>query len=203
MADQPMHALRFDLAAIAKKVGESPGARVLDVGCGDGALMAVLRDEAGIDARGIEIDPVLVEKSVARGLSVVQSDADRDLANYPDKAFDYTILSQTIQTADRPDMMLEEMLRVGKRAIVSFPNFAHWRTRSALMFKGRMPITRALPVSWYETRNIHHVTVEDFLDLAKAKRARIERAWYFADETPISPLGANWRAEYAMFELLR
>jgi len=191
--------LRFDLAAIAEHV--AVGGRVLDVGCGNGDLMAVLEQEKNCDARGIEIAPELVEQCVSRGLSVVQSDADRDLRDYPDGSFDYTILSRTLQTADRPDRMLEEMLRVGKRAIISFPNFAHWRTRAALMFKGRMPVTRALPISWYETRNIHHVTIEDFLSLAKEKRARIERAWYFADDAPISPLGANWRAEYAMFEL--
>lgn len=193
--------LRYDLSAIADHV--AAGSRVLDVGCGNGDLMAVLEREKGCDARGIEIAPELVEKCVSRGLSVVQSDADRDLGNYPDKAFDYTILSRTLQTADRPDLMLDEMLRVGRRALVSFPNFAHWRTRAALMFKGRMPVTRALPISWYETRNIHHVTVEDFLDLAKSSHASIERAWYFADDAPISPLGANWRAEYAMFELSR
>ncbi|MEM6858722.1 MAG: methionine biosynthesis protein MetW [Pseudomonadota bacterium] len=193
--------LRADLAAIAQVVKSR--SRVLDVGCGNGDLMEALEMHKMCEARGIEIAPELVEKCVARGLSVVQSNADRDLANYPDKAFDYTILSQTLQTADRPDQMLDEMLRVGKRAIISFPNFAHWRTRTALFFGGRMPVTRALPVSWYETRNIHHVTVEDFLTLAKNKRARIERAWYFADDAPISRLVANWRAEYAMFELSR
>jgi methionine biosynthesis protein MetW len=137
------------------------------------------------------------------GLSVVQGDANLDLANYPDKAFDYAILSQTLQTATRPDLILDELLRVGRRAFVSFPNFAHWRTRAALMFGGRMPVTRALPVSWYETQNIHHVTVEDFRDLAKAKGATIERAWFFANEKQIGAPAANWRAEFAVFELSR
>lgn len=193
--------LRPDLAAIATHVER--GSRVLDIGCGDGGLMAVLEAEKDCDVRGIEIDPVLVERCVARGLSVVQGDANLDLANYPDKTFDYAILSQTLQTATRPDRMLDELLRVGTRAFVSFPNFAHWRTRTALLLGGRMPVTRALPVSWYETDNIHHVTVEDFSDLAKAKRATIARAWFFADERAISPLGANWRAEFAVFELSR
>ena len=103
----------------------------------------------------------------SRGLSVVQGDADRDLADYPDKAFDYAILSQTLQTAARPDRMLDELLRVGRQAFVSFPNFAHWRMRAALMFGGRMPVTRQLPVSWYETQNIHHVTVTDFRELVR------------------------------------
>jgi len=193
--------LRPDLAAIAAHV--TPGARVLDIGCGDGGLMGALEAEKGCDARGLELDPALVGRCVARGLSVVQGDADTDLANYPDKAFDYAILSQTLQTAARPDLMLDELLRVGRRAFVSFPNFAHWRTRTALLLGGRMPVTRALPVSWYATDNIHHVTVHDFSDLAKSKSAQIERSWYFANERAISPIGANWRAEFAVFELSR
>ena len=193
--------LRPDLAAIADHV--EPDSRVLDIGCGDGGLMAVLETDKGCDARGMELDGVLVERCVARGLSVVQGDANTDLADYPDKAFDYAILSQTLQTATRPDLMLDELLRVGRRAFVSFPNFAHWRTRTALLLGGRMPVTRALPVSWYATENIHHVTVEDFRDLAKEKGASIERAWFFADERAIGSLGANWRAEFAVFELSR
>lgn len=193
--------LRPDLAAIADHV--APSSRVLDIGCGDGGLMGVLEAEKQCDVRGIEIDGRLVERCVARGLSVVQGDANTDLANYPDKAFDYAILSQTLQTATRPDLMLEELLRVGRRAFVSFPNFAHWRTRTALLLGGRMPVTRALPVSWYATQNIHHVTVEDFSDLARAKGAVIKRRWFFANERAISPLGANWRAEFAVFELSR
>ena len=193
--------LRPDLAAIAAHV--EPGSRVLDIGCGDGGLMAAIEAEKGCDARGLELDPAQVALCVARGLSVVQGDANTDLADYPDKAFDYAILSQTLQTATRPDLMLDELLRVGAKAFVSFPNFAHWRTRTALMLGGRMPVTRALPVTWYETQNIHHVTIEDFRDLAKAKGATIEGSWYFANERAIGPVGANWRAEFAVFELSR
>lgn len=193
--------LRPDLAAIASHV--EPGSRVLDIGCGDGGLMGALEAEKGCDARGMELNAALVEKCVARGLSVVQGDANTDLADYPDKAFDYAILSQTLQTATRPDLILDQLLRVGRRAFVSFPNFAHWQTRAALLLGGRMPVTRALSVSWYETQNIHHVTVEDFRDLASAKGAMIERSWFFANERAISPLGANWRAEFAVFELSR
>ncbi|QDM40839.1 methionine biosynthesis protein MetW [Altererythrobacter sp. TH136] len=195
-----MSALRPDLAVIASHV--QPGTRVLDVGCGDGALMAALQDR-GCDARGMEVDPALVERCVARGLSVIQGDADRDLADYPDKAFDYAVLSQTLQTAARPDRMLDELLRVGRQAYVSFPNFAHWRTRAALAFQGRMPVTRHLPVSWYETQNIHHVTVADFRELIAAKGVRCERAWYFAGDRAIGAAAANLRAEYALFELSR
>lgn len=194
-------ALRPDLAAIASHV--RPNSRVLDIGCGNGDLMDVLEHDASCDARGIEIDATCVERCVARGLSVVQGDADRDLANYPDKAFDYAILSQTLQTAERPDKMLDELLRVGNQAFVSFPNFAHWRTRAALLFGGRMPVTRALPVSWYETQNIHHVTVDDFRELARAKGAKIDNAWFFAGEKKIGAAAANWRAEFAVFQLSR
>ena len=190
--------LRPDLAAIAGQV--ALGSRVLDIGCGDGALMLALRDK-DCDVRGIEIDGACVERCVARGLSVVQGDADRDLADYPDASFDYAVLSQTLQTAARPDRMLEQLLRVGTRAFVSFPNFAHWRTRAALMFGGRMPVTRALPVTWYETANIHHVTVADFRDLARAKGAQIKGEWFFSGERPISGAGANLCAEFAVFEL--
>ncbi len=192
--------LRPDLAVIADNV--APGSRVLDIGCGDGALMAAL-GEKGCDARGMELDGELVERCVSRGLSVVQGDADRDLADYPDKAFDYAILSQTLQTAARPDRMLDELLRVGRQAFVSFPNFANWRMRAALALGGRMPVTRHLPVSWYETQNIHHVTVLDFRELVRAKNVRIEREWFFAGERPVGSAGANWRAEYAVFELTR
>ena len=193
-----MKDLRPDLTVIATRVVYET--RVLDVGCGDGELMDHLQT---IDARGMEVDPTLVERCVALGLSVVQGDADRDLADYPDKAFDYAILSQTLQTAARPDRMLDELLRIGRRVFVSFPNFAHWRTRAALAFKGRMPVTRHLPVSWYETENIHHVTITDFQELIANKGVKCERAWYFSGDRELSPVFANLRAEYALFELTR
>ena len=193
--------LRPDLAVIARYV--APGSRVLDIGCGDGGLLAELRDLKQVDARGLEIDPALVERCVARGLSVVQGDADSDLADYPDKAFDYAILSQTLQTAARPDRMLDELLRVGRQAFVSFPNFAHWRTRGALLFGGRMPVTRALPVSWYETQNIHHVTIADFRELVAAMRVTVENSWFFSGGREIGAAAANWRAEFALFQLSR
>jgi methionine biosynthesis protein MetW len=196
-----MKDLRPDLTVIATRVVYET--RVLDVGCGDGELMDHLQTINACDARGMEVDPTLVERCVALGLSVVQGDADRDLADYPDKAFDYAILSQTLQTAARPDRMLDELLRIGRRVFVSFPNFAHWRTRAALAFKGRMPVTRHLPVSWYETENIHHVTIADFQELIANKGVKCERAWYFSGDRELSPVFANLRAEYALFELTR
>lgn len=189
-------ALRPDLAIIADAVPSS--ARVLDVGCGDGELMAALRAK-GVDARGLEIDPANVTAAIARGQSVVQGDANRDLADYPDNAFDHAILSQTLQTTERPDLVIDELLRIAPRAFVSFPNFAHWRVRLALLWGGRMPVTRLLPVAWYETPNIHHVTVSDFRDLIGAKGIGVEAAWYLSGDKPTSDAAASWRAEHAIF----
>lgn len=201
MAD-PKTPLRYDLDAIAEQIAvERPQGEVLDVGCGDGSLIDALQRDCGAMVRGIEIDPSLVEKCVAKGLSVIQGDANLDLADYPDNSFDFVVLAQTLQTTDRPDRVLEELLRVGEKAFVSFPNFAHWRTRSALLFGGRMPVTHALPTSWYATRNIHHVTVADFRRLVKEKGARIERQWFFAEGREIGTPGANWRAEFALFQV--
>jgi methionine biosynthesis protein MetW len=196
-----MSTLRPDLAVIAANV--APGSRVLDIGCGDGALMAALRDEKGIDARGMELDPHDVAECVAKGLSVMQGDADTDLVDYPDAVFDYAILSQTLQTTKRPDKVLDELLRVGRKAFVSFPNFGHWRVRASLLWHGRMPVTRLLPVAWYETPNIHHVTVSDFRDLVGAKRLTVEGAWFLSGDRRISDAAASWRAEHAVFLLSR
>lgn len=193
-------ALRPDLAIIADAVPSS--ARVLDVGCGDGELMEGLRAK-GVDARGLEIDPANVTAAIARGQSVVQGDANRDLADYPDDAFDYAILSQTLQTTERPDRVVDELLRIAPRAFVSFPNFAHWRVRLALLWNGRMPVTRLLPVAWYETPNIHHVTVSDFRDLVRAKGIRVERVWHLSGDKPTSDAAASWRAEHAIFLISR
>lgn len=196
-----MSQLRPDLAVIAANV--KPGSRVLDIGCGDGALMAALRDERAVDARGMELDPHDVAECVAKGLSVIQGDADTDLVDYPDAAFDYAILSQTLQTTKRPDQVLEELLRVGRKAFVSFPNFGHWRVRASLLWRGRMPVTRLLPVAWYETPNIHHVTVSDFRDLVSARNLTVEGAWFLSGDKRISDAAASWRAEHAVFLLSR
>ncbi|MBH5321680.1 methionine biosynthesis protein MetW [Aurantiacibacter sediminis] len=196
-----MSTLRPDLAKIAANVPQ--GARVLDVGCGDGALMAELRDAKSVDARGIEIEAEEVEKAVARGLSVVQGDANRDIMDYPDAAFDVAILSQTLQTAQRPDFLLHQLLRIGRTAFVSFPNFAYWRMRMALLLGGKMPVVRHLPVTWYETKNIHHLTIHDFEDLADEMGIAIEDSWFFVGGREIGGSNANWRAEHAVFRLSR
>ncbi len=192
--------LRPDLAIIADAVPAT--SRVLDVGCGDGELMVALRNK-GVDARGLEIDPDNVTAAIARGQSVVQGDANRDLADYPDDAFDYAILSQTLQTTERPDRVVDELLRIAPRAFVSFPNFAHWRVRLALLWGGRMPVTRSIPVAWYETPNIHHVTVSDFRDLVRAKGIKVERVWHLSGDKPASDAAASWRAEHAIFLISR
>ena len=193
--------LRPDLAVIAANV--APGSRVLDVGCGDGALMAALRDRHGCDARGLEIDAGNVAAAVARGLSVIQGDADIDLADYPDASFDYAILSQTLQTARAPDQVLDQLLRIGRRAFVSFPNFAHWRVRLSLLWGGRMPVTRLLPERWYDTPNIHHVTIDDFRAFMKERGLTVEGAWFLSGDRRRSPAAANFRAEHAVFLLRR
>lgn len=152
------------------------GARVLDIGCGDGALLAALAAEKGVDARGIEISREGVAACVSRGLAVIQGDADTDLIDYPDACFDVVILSQTLQATRRPRQVLEQMLRIGAKAIVSFPNFGHWRVRAHLALMGRMPVNKNLPYSWYDTPNIHFCTIRDFVALAEEVGARIERA---------------------------
>jgi methionine biosynthesis protein MetW len=145
---------RVDLVLMAEMIDR--GARVLDVGCGDGELLRLLGESRDVDGRGIELSREGVNECVAKGLAVIQGDADTDLADYPDDAFDYVILSQTLQATRHPRVVLEHMLRIGRRAVVSFPNFGHWQVRLQLLFAGHMPQTDILPYSWYDTPNIHH-----------------------------------------------
>ncbi|MFM2100537.1 MAG: methionine biosynthesis protein MetW [Pseudomonadota bacterium] len=196
-----MTVLRPDLQIIANNVAANT--RILDVGCGNGDLMAALRDTKQVDARGMELDSSNVADAVARGLSVIQGNADTDLADYPDGAFDYAILSQTLQTTMRPDLVTEQLLRIGKQAFVSFPNFAHWRVRLSLLWGGRMPVTRLLPIAWYETPNIHHVTINDFRALLKARGIKVDGSWFLSGDQLTTNAGANTFAEHAVFLLSR
>ena len=195
---------RVDLVMVADMVER--GARVLDVGCGDGELLRLLMETRGVDGRGIELSREGVNECVAKGLAVIQGDADTDLADYPDDAFDYVILSQTLQATRDPQEVLRQMLRVGKRAIVSFPNFAHWQVRLRLVFGGRMPETPSLPFKWYDTPNIHLCSIDDFRGLCRDMGVRIERAIVLdRNSKPISlpPLLANLLGEQAVFMLRR
>jgi methionine biosynthesis protein MetW len=198
--------MREDFAEILRLV--RPGARVLDVGCGEGALLDLLVRHTNADARGLEISPEGVSACLARGLAVMQGDADRDLREFPTGAFDYVILSQTLQAVRDPRAVLREMLRIGQRAIVSLPNFGHWRVRLDLLAHGRMPVTGALPEPWWSTPNIHLCTLADFIALAEDLSLTIEACAAFARGRPARSIKPsqrleNWRAEAALFLLTR
>jgi len=166
---------RVDFLLIQKMV--RPGSRVLDVGSGDGALLRLLEIHNNVDGRGVELHQEGVNRCVAKGLSVIQGDADKDLADYPDAAFDYAILSQTLQATRQPKLVLEQLLRIGRHVIISLPNFAHWKIRAQLLIHGRMPVTKNLPDKWYETPNIHMCAIKDFRDLCDEVGAVIETSY--------------------------
>ncbi|MFZ4806432.1 MAG: methionine biosynthesis protein MetW [Hyphomicrobiaceae bacterium] len=189
----PVRTHRADHLLIAEMV--EPGARVLDVGCGDGALLQLLAETKAVDGRGIEISRERVNACVAQGLSVIQGDADRDLFDYPDGAFDYAILSLTIQATLQPKTVLENLLRIGRRAIVSFPNFGHWEIRWKLLVGGRMPITKNLPEPWYVSPDAHLCTITDFVDLVQHVHADVEEAVAFNSTGRRSPIRNSIRLQ--------
>ena len=197
--------LRVDLQLIAKMI--ETGSRVLDVGCGDGALLDFLNHEKQVDGRGIELSSEGVNACVSSGLSVIQGDADQDLDDYPNQAFDYVILGQTLQATREPHNVLKNLLRIGQRAIVSFPNFGYWRIRMSLMFFGKMPQTKFLSYNWYDTPNIHFCTITDFIILCDFLGIKIENGIALDRLGRTREIGrdgmlfANLRGEQAIFLL--
>jgi len=189
---------RPDYAMIAALV--EPGASVLDLGCGEGELLAALQSQKGVDARGVEIDPNKVRRAIARGVSAYQSDIDHGLADYSDKTFDFVILSQTLQETRYPLAVLREMLRVGHHAIVAFPNFGHWTTRVSHLLSGRAPRTRLFPHDWHESPNLHFLTVDDFILLCRAQGWVIEKQVFLSGNKKVRTF-ANLLSEVAVFSI--
>jgi methionine biosynthesis protein MetW len=187
---------RSDFKIISEIV--EPGSRVLDLGCGEGELLEWLARNKNVDARGVELSGPKVQRAIARGVSVFQCDINQALADYPDHAFDYVILSQTLQETMRPRDVLREMLRVGTRVIVAFPNFGHWTVRLSMLWSGRAPRTRLFPYEWYESPNIHFLTVDDFENLARSEGLVVERRYFISGNHTISVL-ANLLTETAVY----
>jgi methionine biosynthesis protein MetW len=176
--------IRSDLRIIADMI--EPGTRVLDIGCGDGALLDFLVHEKNIDGRGIELSQAGVNACVTHGLSVIQGDADTDLSDYPDQAFDYAVLSQTLQATRDPRELLIQLVRIARHAVVSFPNYGHWRMRWSLAWYGRMPAVGDDDAMWYDTPNIHLCTIRDFVELCRVLDLKVERA------VSLSRTGSSW-----------
>ena len=197
--------LHLNYSLIEEMISEK--SKVLDLGCGDGHLLKLLKEKKKIKGNGIEIDQTEVIKCLEKGLSVIQGDIDEGLKQFPDKSYDYVILNQTLQSTHNPNFVMDEMLRIGKKCIVSFPNFAYWRIRFYLFFTGNMPKSRILPYEWYDTPNIHLLSIKDFYEYAKKKNIKIEQAIYTTRATKRESLQyslfSNFFAEEAIFLISR
>ncbi len=191
---------RSDYAIIGELI--EPNTRVLDLGCGEGELLAWLAANKRVDARGVEISGPKAQQAIARGVSVFHSDLENALADLPDQAFDYVILSQTLQETQAPLKVLQDMLRVGRRAVVAFPNFGHWRVRLSHLWTGRAPKTKLFPYDWYDSPNIHFLTVHDFENMAAAQHWTIERRIFLQGPRTVRLL-PNLLAEVAVFLVRR
>ena len=201
-AFNPPSDLRGDLRLVGSMI--EPQTRVLDIGCGDGELLYYLVHSKGVDGRGMELSQSGVNSCVRHGLSVIQGDADNDLEDYPSDAFDYVVLSQTLQATRRPRDVLLNLVRIGRHAIVSFPNFGHWRIRLGLLIAGRLPSTALLPYPWYDTPNIHLCTIRDFALLCRDEGIRVERSVSLdRSGQPYTRALANLMAEQGLFLLSR
>ncbi len=187
---------RSDFAMISELV--APETKVLDLGCGEGELLAWLVEHKRVEARGVEISGQKVQRAIARGVSVYQGDIDQGLADYPDQIFDYVILSQTLQESHWPLKVLREMLRVGRRGIIAFPNFGHWTVRLSHLWTGRAPRTRLFPHEWYDSPNIHFLTIDDFEALAHREKWKVERRIFLSGNRTIRYV-PNLMAEIAVF----
>ena len=193
--------MRLDLAHIQKWI--APESRVLDLGCGDGEFLDLLIRERQVQGTGLEIDEENITAGVSRGLNIVQQNMDEGLANFPDNSFDTVVMAHALQAVHYPDRVLDEMLRIGNEGIVTFPNFGHWSCRLHLVSRGRMPVSRFMPHNWYDTPNIHHVTIDDFRDFIAQRGIRIEGQWFLRGNRLIGERGANLLAEHAVFLLAR
>ena len=178
--------MRPDIAIIADLV--TPGARVLDLGCGDGELLAYLKRAKGVNGYGLEIDPEMITCCITVGVNVIEQDLDQGLTNFPSDSFDLVVMTDTLQSVKRPDVMLDEMLRIGRECIVTFPNFAHWRCRLQLAARGKMPVAKHLPHRWYDTPNIHLCTFADFEALCAAKNLTVIERFVVNSEYANHPL---------------
>lgn len=199
--NNPQESLHLNYSVITEYI--EPCSRVLDLGCGEGDLLKMLIEKKHCTGSGIEIDQNNVISSIQKGLSVVQGDIDEGLKEFLEDEYDYVILNQTLQSTEKPDYVIEEMLRVGKKVVVSFPNFGYWRVRFYLFFKGRMPKSKMLPFCWYDTPNIHLLTIEDFFDFCKERSIKVEKQVYIKrgkiSRNPFTRLFTNFLCEEAIF----
>ena len=204
--DQAPPSIRVDLQQVADLI--PAGSRVLDIGCGEGTLLAYLKNFKHVEGRGLELSMARVRAAVSQGLPVIQGNLETDLTDYPAESFDYVVLSQTLQATHNPQTVIEEMLRIGRRAIVSFPNFGHWRVRFLITFGGRMPVTPTLGDAWYDTPNIHLCTILDFIELCRETGVRIEKSFALNQlgrqrSFAATHILANVLSEQALFVLVR
>ena len=166
--------MKYEFQIITKLINKQ--SRVLDVGCGDGGLMQYLKENKNVDIRGLEISKANVRKCISKGLITIEGDAEKDLIQFPNKSFDYVILSQTLQAFLNPQLVINELLRVGKQAIVTIPNFGYWKIRLHLLLKGTMPVTKTLPNEWYDTPNLHMCTIKDFVEFCKKNEFKLNKS---------------------------